>query len=303
MGKLLRNILLFLFPVIMLGISFELLLRNIPKVPRYKEQYLLRHSGNIEALILGNSHFFYGINPAYFKERCFNAAYLSQPLYIDLELLKKYKGNLSRLKHLVIPLSYHSLRESRMERPGDYIIYFDLDIPARINERFELLNGSLRHNLSRLYGFYVDGKNEIWCDSLGWGTHFYFPGKNDEESLEERGQAAAEEYTLPGQESVKKNSEILKNIVRFAGEHNIHILFVTPPCYHTYTSRLNGEQMEEVTVTGYRLQAGNRSVSYVNLLNDESFVAGDFYDADHLNAAGAKKLTLKIDSILSRMQH
>ena len=37
---------------------------------------------------------------------------------------------------------------------------------------------------------------------------------------------------------------------------------------------------------------------YYNLLTDASFNEIDFYDADHLNKIGAKKLTQKIDSLL-----
>ena len=41
---------------------------------------------------------------------------------------------------------------------------------------------------------------------------------------------------------------------------------------------------------------------YYNFLTDKSFIAEDYYDADHLNEIGAKKLTLKIDSIINEIE-
>ncbi|GHT47352.1 hypothetical protein AGMMS49965_25360 [Bacteroidia bacterium] len=32
----------------------------------------------------------------------------------------------------------------------------------------------------------------------------------------------------------------------------------------------------------------------MNLMNDSTFVSADYYDADHLNEAGAKKLSMKL---------
>jgi hypothetical protein len=40
-------------------------------------------------------------------------------------------------------------------------------------------------------------------------------------------------------------------------------------------------------------------VKYLNLLTDKAFDEKDFYDADHLNEIGAKKFTLKIDSLIN----
>jgi hypothetical protein len=37
---------------------------------------------------------------------------------------------------------------------------------------------------------------------------------------------------------------------------------------------------------------------YYNFLNDPSFQAEDFYDADHLDEKGAKKFTLLLDSVI-----
>jgi len=39
---------------------------------------------------------------------------------------------------------------------------------------------------------------------------------------------------------------------------------------------------------------------YVNLLDDPDFIKDDFHSADHLNEAGAKKLSLKLNEIINK---
>lgn len=37
--------------------------------------------------------------------------------------------------------------------------------------------------------------------------------------------------------------------------------------------------------------------TYVNMINDSTFIAKDFFDADHLSEIGAKKLSIKLDRL------
>ena len=46
----------------------------------------------------------------------------------------------------------------------------------------------------------------------------------------------------------------------------------------------------------------NKSIYYFDLLKDKSFKANDYFDADHLNEIGAKKLTMKLDSIIHKIE-
>src|SRR5271157_1481724 len=105
MSKFISGVLMFLAPLFLLGVSMEILLRNIPNDYTYKKGYLDERSDNIEVLFLGSSHAFFDINPVYIKSNSFNASYVSQPLDYDYEILKKYDGHWSRLRTIVIPIS------------------------------------------------------------------------------------------------------------------------------------------------------------------------------------------------------
>ncbi|MDR2410253.1 MAG: hypothetical protein LBE13_19380 [Bacteroidales bacterium] len=89
MRKFIVRTFLYLLPVLLFLILLEILLRNIPNDYSYKKKYLDTQFCNIETLILGNSHSFYGIDPVYFSTNTFNAAHVSQSLDYDYEILKQ----------------------------------------------------------------------------------------------------------------------------------------------------------------------------------------------------------------------
>ena len=82
---------LYLFPILILLLLIEVLTRAIPNDYTYKRDYLNNNSNIIRVLFLGNSHAYYGVNPAYINQNSFNAAYVSQSVNYDYQILKKYK--------------------------------------------------------------------------------------------------------------------------------------------------------------------------------------------------------------------
>lgn len=57
---IIRSLFLFIIPILVICISFELAFRNIPNTHKYKKEYMDKNSNSIEVLILGNSHAFDG---------------------------------------------------------------------------------------------------------------------------------------------------------------------------------------------------------------------------------------------------
>ena len=75
------------------------------------------------------------------------------------------------------------------------------------------------------------------------------------------------------------------------------ILF-TPPALDFYTKNLNLHQLEIAEKTLREITKSYKNVSYYNLLNDKRFDKQDFYDADHVNYFGAKKLSNILNEIV-----
>jgi hypothetical protein len=109
MKKFIIYTLWFILPFVIIAIPMEYMLRQIPNDYKYKKNYLDKHSNEIQTLILGTSHAFYGIDPIYFSTNTFNASNVSQSLRFDFEILKKYQNEFANLETIVLAISYHSL--------------------------------------------------------------------------------------------------------------------------------------------------------------------------------------------------
>ncbi|MCL1934384.1 MAG: DUF1574 family protein [Candidatus Azobacteroides sp.] len=299
---------LLLLPIVVLAGSMEYLLRQIPNDYTYKKGYLDKHAEEIELLILGSSDAYYGINPVYFSQNTFNACHVSQTLDLDLKVFNKYQDRLNDLKFIIIPISYPTLwvkLESGVEswRIKNYALYYGIKTKSP-EDNSELLNGKLGINIERLYKYYVKKKNDIFSSELGWGTNFSSGNAAD---LEKTGKATASYHTIKtiySKENAKiftENIEILNSFAELCNRKDVKLILITPPAYRSYRENLNAEQWNKTIETMDDFAAKHNNCYYINWLENPDFTAADFYDANHLNEIGAKKLSEKlacyIDSI------
>lgn len=286
----------------MIGLFFmEYSLRAIPNNYKYKKECLLKEADNIEILVLGSSHTNYGINPDFFLLDGFNFSNISQSLDLDYELLKKYGTKIKNLEYVIIPVSYFSLfssllKETENWRVKNYYLYYGV-VPDKsslsVKNLFELSNGTIISNISRIYHSYKDKTNLITVSDKGFGLDFNSGVKND---MEETGKAAALRHTHIDSEMFEYNKKIIGKIVEWCKKRNIKLIFITLPAYYTYREKLDEEQLNKTI--NYMKSIVDNNVYYYNLLDEDNFPEEDFFDADHLNGAGAMKLTKIINDFI-----
>ncbi len=298
MKRFIIRLTIFLSILLFTGITIELLLRNIPNNYKFKRHYLDEHAGIIETLVLGNSHLFYGIDPTYLRTDAFNAGNVSQPLYYDYLLLKKYEHQWKKLSKIVIPIDYFSMFSS-METGGEpwraqyYKAYFDINV-TKPTDGLELFCNTFELNIDKIINYYIFDEQELNCSSLGWGTTYQSLKSKD---LMKTGIKAAARHTYADERYIKENLQVLIRIFKFAKARNIEVLLVTSPTYKSYYNNLNEMQLYRTLEETNKL-ASRYQVKYVNMLKDRFFNETDFYDGDHLNEIGARKFSLRVDSLL-----
>ncbi len=302
MGKFIKLLVLFSMPVLIGIISLELFLRNIPNDYAYKCNYLNEKSDDIEALFLGSSHIYYGINPQYMACESFNGAHVSQSLDFDLVILEKYKDHWNKLKYIIIPVDYFSMYstlETGIEkwRVKNYNIYYSVNKGNSYWDRFELFSGKFPDHIFRVLEHLGNEKSNIDCSKLGFGLAYNSRNCKD---LLKTGEIAAQNHTfnIKNNRCFSENVQTIRSIIDFSRKHNVKLLFVTCPVYNTYRQNLEARQLNNTINVIKQLSSKSINTYYYNFLTDSTFTAHDFYDADHLNEIGAKKLTLKIDSII-----
>jgi len=296
--------LLFTLPILVLGVSSEFLLRKIPNDYLFKKEYLDKNSDNLQVLFLGSSHAFYGINPADFSSNSFNASHISQSLDYDFEILKKYNNHWGKLECIVLPISYSSLfgrLETGVEswRVKNYTIYYGMTCSDKLINYSEVLGNKPSANLMRIGSYYLLGHTSISCSNLGWGLNYNSKNKND---LSVTGKIAARRHTKKDDKYFLENVGILKSMIEFAKNKRAKVFLYTPPAFHTYTENLDSTQLNKTINTLIKIVGQYDNVTYQNFLLDSSFSATDFFDADHLNEIGAKKLTCKIDALINQIK-
>ena len=306
MKNFLRKSLFISLPLLLLLVVMELLLRNIPNDYSYKKKYLDLHASEIETLILGSSHTYYGINPDYFSKKTFNSSHFSQTLDYDLAIFKKYLFDFKKLKTVIIPISYFSLfgkLEDGTEswRVQNYVLYYGFDNYKSISANSEVLNHEFKINIERLLSYYKDKKSAITCSKLGWGVRDEFLKQND---LIESGETGALRHTqedLNSEKNIrifKENQIILQNFINDCSDKNLKIIFVTLPAYKSYREHLNSKQLDVTLQTVVHFDKKYDNVNYLNFLSDSRFTSEDFQDADHLSATGATKLSQIVNNII-----
>ncbi len=296
---------LFLLPLIAFLVGAEYTLRQIPNDYNYKATWLDEHAQDIECIVLGSSHAYYGIQPAYFTCNTFNAAHVSQPLLFDNFILSKYESQMDSLKYIILPISYGTLLGKDLKggieewRYKYYVLYYDYFVSDwyKYNE-IKPLNMS---TWKRLGKFILLDKNTITVDSLGWGTTYAFDKKS--EDWKSSGAVAAKRHTRKSidQERVQSNIAHIDNIIEIAKRHNAKVVLLNTPTHEVYREHLNAEQWQLMNNVCDSIALAHENVYRLNYFSDSTFVDDDFFDADHLNEYGAKRLSLMLSNELDSL--
>jgi hypothetical protein len=303
MKKFITTLLIFLLPILLVGSLIELCIRNIPNDYTLKRNYLDRYSDSVEVLILGNSHDLYGINPELMEAKTFNAANVSQTYNLDYKILMKYQYHWKQLKCIVISVDYFSFYMSleasdEKWRIKNYEIYYGIDVVKDLRYNSEILSSNFKINLKRLYKTYIEDVPVSYCTTLGWAANYNTSSNTVD--LNTSGMSRAKYHTaISDANFFNENITMLSSIIEFAKRNNIKVLLFTSPCYKAYVANLKKEQLSRTIAEIEKLKCNFSNVSYINLLSDTSFLENDFFDANHVNHNGARKLTNKIDRQLT----
>lgn len=298
MKRFIIHLLKIIIPILFFFLALEMAIRKIPNDYQLKKEYLDKNATQINTLILGSSHTFYGINPAFFSNKTFNAAYVSQSLDLDYEILKKYDSKLKNLQTVIIPISYFSLFETletdiEKWRIKNYVLYYGLENKYQFTDNFESLNNHITRNIKKIVKHYAFNTSFITTSNLGWGTNF-----NAKTKKPFKGAFTAKKHTVKNFNLYAENLKSVHKIITLCKKNKINIVFLTTPTHQSYYQNLNKIQLEKTTKTISELVKKNPNCNYLNLLKSEVFTNKDFYDADHLNEIGAEKLSILLNNSL-----
>lgn len=300
---------IFILPLSLIPLSVEYKLRQVPNSYNVKKKSLENHAARLQAVILGSSHAYVGINPALLGCTAFNLANTSQSLYYDSQLLAKYLDQMPNLRLAIITVSYFSLEFRLTDSPEEWRSHFYYYYYGIRDETHGLPFTDLRnYSLIALYG--IDETRII--SRLGYHVSFseqlddngWFKSKSDIQTLEASRESARKtivfHHGFMKPQYLAENLDNLKAMIEKLQARKIGVVLVTTPVFSTYAERMSAEKYQVLQEQLQRLCA-TFGIEYFNYYFDPRFKIEDFQNPDHLNLAGAEKFSVIIkDDFVSR---
>lgn len=291
---------LFSIPVLLLLGVLEYQQHILPNNYQAKEDYLLAIQDSVQTISLGNSQSYMGVNPWAMDQPAFNLSNTAQMLTYDYELLKKYHSQLPALKRVILGISVPSLYTVGNDLPGDfnrtyhYKHYLGIDAEANpVKPRYYSIinNISIKKSVDRAYDFYTAADNLVEFDSLGWYTD---PIQRD---LNQNGiDAAASHNTYMKWDKRSYNLSKLENIRELCESNGYDLILFSPPMYESYRENMAREFYDDM-VHSLDSFAVEHAIPYRNFTFDDSYIAEDFFDSNHLREQGSIKLTAELNQL------
>ncbi len=293
------TVLVFLCIQITAYISLEIFSTTYRNNYTDKYDFFLEQKDNIDTVILGSSHAYYGINPYFLTLKAYNLANVSQAFYYDKEVLK-YALSKANIKNVIIPFSLfsHYLLTPEKLRPS-YKFYTPIKEPKHFQElskdKIELLD-SLRiaHiGLEKMFDFHTNEYEEV-IEKNG-----FMPAieKLSEERFKKAAEGASKRHLPYISEKYEDVPKALEELISFCFENNLSVFFVTLPVHSEYLQYIDKKLLESFIEYNESLSK-KYGIPYFNYLKGEQYDFIDeiyFYDPDHLSAEGAKKFTLLLN--------
>ena len=301
-GEKMKRFLIYFFSVLVpivliLGIG-EYLVRQVPNPYKYKEEWMEKHHGEVEILVFGASHTYYGIKPDLLGEKAFSLANNSQSLKYDYYLLNKF--DCPNLKMIVLQVSYPTLFFGNLEdsfewyRAINYKIYMDYPEHSDFSRyNFEFTNMEVfKAKLCK----YFNPTEDVGFDKYGMGTAYKLSNKDSATWNEASAIVAVKSHTVKdgdwdtAMRNLKEKCGILDDIVSMYQKRDILMVMVTTPCWEEYVKLIDEHQWAIVKKVASDYSK-RRNVFYFDYFKDNRFNSDDFYDSNHLSDVGAVKLT------------
>lgn len=270
----------------------EVYVRSLPNAAKAKDAWLTRHAGQVETLILGSSHTYYGVAPELLGAHAYNAAQVSQTLRYDNFILEHYP--MPRLKLVVLPVSDFTFYED-FESGRDWFLAI----------RYRLYMHCPYHARLSRYGFevaafkpFAEKLKSLWqprrmrWSALGQGLEYSLSNRPPHW---DNGEARATANHYAENACVELNEKYLASIWRRTRAHRgARLVLISTPLRPDYRAAQWPAQVRATDARVARFVATHPGTLYLDYRTDTTFGPRDFYDADHLSLEGSHHFSQRL---------
>ena len=252
MRRLYLKIALFLLPLFLVLLALEVFYRQVPNNYSYKDQQLQKVAPDVQTLIMGDSHAFYGVNPAYFKDPTFNLSNISQSLLTDELLLEKHISNLPALKTVFINISYFTLsaKDNALESNWrKYFYHHNMGITAPSisfwnPQRYSMALIQRFDKSMALVQKYHENYTIVNATPLGYGMQDASYIVKDKDAISLVIANKHEDASL----DFKRNTARLQRIIALCKKYEVAVVLLEMPVYPTYYNLLDTQKKKKLNL-------------------------------------------------------
>ncbi len=273
----------------------EFKLKQIPNSYNTKKQYLEKQVKDIKVLVLGSSESVYNIDPTYFSQPGFNLANISQSLYYDNALTRKYFDQMTSLKCIILNMSYFSLWY-QVEDGGEgwrdfyYLHFWDIRYPGIKRDDSKNYSLIMLYSPKIVSGFARKKFKVNLADNLmsnGYIRNDTTPNLTDETSGQIRVGIHDKHRKIS---HFKENYAMLENFAEECNKRKIKLVFISSPVLPTYYNYTDPEA-NQMNLDAINKLCEKYNCEYFNYFKDVRFSKKDYIDHDHMNFVGAAKFS------------
>lgn len=297
MKKFLHKVLLYGLVVVALSLVTVMAVNNVQLKTYWKhrppvEKAALAVQQDIQSLVLGSSHFYFGINSAIVAHNCFNASSVGQSLYEDYYILKSIAAE-HQLNFMLLPVSYLSnhyylydkQEQGELLRVFDYKQAYDIKYPTS----FKYLKSVFYFN-SRLFKQFFD-KPEAYTSSFDkWGNL-------SDTCVVQHHDISDSVATFNDHNTnvdFSRRNPYIDSILTYSKQHAIKVILVAPPVTAGYNNQIKNHDYDDLL--------SELAESYQLIDCRKLFTSNEdiyFKDADHLSACGRDSLSRYIHNVIA----
>ncbi|MFM9945055.1 MAG: hypothetical protein ACKVQB_07445 [Bacteroidia bacterium] len=304
LGQIIYKTLLFTLPVWVFVFYLEYRLNFIENSYSFKIKNFYTIKDSCELLVLGNSQMLKGINPDLLPGVTYSMANVSQTYLVEEAFLKKYIGQMPRLKTVIIGMGYTSFGEVLENSEEEWRLAFykkqyglnfknEWDIKNYSNIMLYTPYESLKIVLKNFKTDLVKG-----FQPNGW---MEIDGMDASKLTDDWARKRANIHTKGlDRINISKNVKALKNMINLAKQKGIKIKIVCPMVQGNYLKYLD---LKWLSINDSIMRSIENEFN-LEILDYTKYPAQNlkncFNDVDHLNKEGAKKLSLLIGKSLMK---
>jgi len=276
-------------------------MRRVDNSYTKKRRGLEKRAADLEVLVLGPSGAMYSIDPAQFHAVTFNAGDVSQSIHYNAAIAERYAPRMPHLRLVIFTFSLASMETTMSDGPEAwrqlwYLHFWDLP-PEGPLRRLDVR----RYSVLALYPPYARVSALVrrfkydaapLIDENGW----YRGAIGTDPNLEANGLVrAATHASVMRPIHAVTNAAKMSHVIEQLKARGIATALVLLPVSRAY-SRNFDQAAKSRNVALLEELASKSGAQFANYLDDPRFQNSDFFDADHLNATGAKQISQIIDA-------